>query len=235
MSEPHGSGAGGAWESEGAPLWVGATIGCGAFFLLGLCAIPVGLYYAVADRQDEPAIGPEDPALSSRSEPRSDEGLAPAPSNPTPAPAPPGLPSPGLPPPPAPPSSRPPPGRAATPPYRVRVQIEHVEGLTTLRAGDPCEFDVARYNRPDGTFWCHADIRCGGSLLYGGARQGYFDCSLILPPHPDVVGHDHQTTTGDGDAELHLDTPRREFRLSDDASGVAGAFEVRGRVESVRQ
>jgi hypothetical protein len=116
----------------------------------------------------------------------------------------------------------------------VSAIVEQATGVPGLRAGTTCLFDVTRSDRPDGTFWCNAQVSCGGQLLYGGPGAGFFECTLYEQPERHVVGDDPDTTSADSDAAMHLDTLRNQLTVRDDASGRLGAFSVRARVTAVR-
>lgn len=119
-------------------------------------------------------------------------------------------------------------------PHRVRAEVERVEGLARLRRGATCEFDVIEERQADGSDWCNAQVQCGGLLLYGGPRAGYFKCSLFERPERHVVGEDSETTSQDFDGAMRLDTVRGELVVRDDPRGPHGAFVVRARVTDVR-
>jgi hypothetical protein len=116
----------------------------------------------------------------------------------------------------------------------VTAIVEEVRGLPSVPEGATCRFDVTRHPRADGTFWCNAQVRCAGELLYGGPRAGYFDCTLYEQPHRHVVGEDPNTTRLDRDSAMRLNTLEHELVVRDDASGRLGPFEVRARVTEVR-
>lgn len=159
----------------------------------------------------------------------------PIPSPPPVTPVPPLVP---LPPPPMLPPAIPtaPPGPLSPPtdvaPRIVRATITEVQGLADLAVGSSCELNVDRSDQPDGSFVCNTQIVCGGRLLYGGAAAGYFPCTLYEGPPRHVVGADQQTTAGDGDGAMSLDT-HGTLEIWDDATGTNGEFRVRARVDSV--
>lgn len=196
--------------------WVWIAIGCGGLALSALCLVPPVLWLA-SDAAGEDA---SPPLVVEPGPPR-------APSPPMP-PLPPPPPSPSLPPLPAPPS----PG--FTSPRRVEAVVESSTGLASVRAGSACAFDVTRHDRPDGTFWCNAQVICAGQLLYGGPNAGFFSCTLYEQPERHVVGEDASMTREDGDAAMRLDTLRRVLTVRDDSSGPRGAFNLRARVTSIR-
>lgn len=197
-------------------LW--GLIGCGGLLLTVLCLVPPVVWWVLRSTDDEAAVGPE---------------LAPAPEPRWPAPEPSPGPSPGSVPGPI-PNVPPPPIPLAPDPRRVTATVEEVRGLGSVTVGSTCSFDVHRESRSDGTFWCNAQVRCAGELLYGGDHAGYFDCTLYEQPHRHVVGEDSNTTGTDGDAAMRLNTLQDELVVRDDASGRLGEFEVRARVTEVR-
>lgn len=115
----------------------------------------------------------------------------------------------------------------------VRATVTAVEGSIGVDVGAECGFAVDRRDRSDGTFWCNAQIVCGGRLLYGGPEAGYFPCTLFEQPRRDVVGSDPQTHEDDRDAAMSIDTTTGALEIWDDASGELGRFRVRARVDSV--
>jgi len=128
--------------------------------------------------------------------------------------------------------SPPPPG--TEPGRRIVARVQTVVGNPgRVTAGSTCDFRVTRHDRPDGTFWCNAQVSCGGTLLYGGPGAGFFDCTLYEQPQRHVVGEDPNTSATDRDAAMRLDTLRAELEVRDDASGRLGAFTVRAQVTSV--
>lgn len=206
-------------EDDPRRAWVWIAIGCGGLALSVLCILPPALWLGMSDEPEAPSVAPAPP-------------IAP-PAPPIAPPAPPLPPSPSLPPPPS-PSLPPPPSVGTTSPRRVSAIVEQVSGVPGLRSGSTCLFDVNRFDRPDGTFWCNAQVSCGGQLLYGGAGAGYFECTLYEQPERHVVGDDPDTTSADSDAAMRLDTLRGQLTVRDDASGRLGAFSVRARVTSIR-
>lgn len=205
-------------EGAGPGLWL--LLGCGGLVLVGLCLIPPGVIFFAWHAGEEaagPVVTPVDPAL----EPAPDPALDPAPR-----------------PPPGPslgsgPSNPPPPDPGATSARSVTVNITE-SNVSGVAVGSTCTFPITRHDRPDGTFWCRAEVRCGGRLLYGGGSAGYFDCTLYEQPQRHVVGQDLSTSAADMDAAFRIDTLRSELEIRDDARGRLGAFLVRGTVASVR-
>ena len=184
--------------------WLWVGVGCAVLFLGTLCLVPPAVYFLVL--RDVPSDDP-DPVL--------------APTDPT-DPSSPG-PGPILPPPPAQAGAR-----------HVVAEVTEANGLASVRVGSRCELDVTREDRTDGTFWCNAQVRCAGELVYGGENAGYFDCTLYEQPQRHVVGQDLNTSSGDRDAAMRLDTLRSELEVRDDASGRLGAFLIRARVTELR-
>ncbi len=197
---------------DGIGLWV--ALGCGGALLVGLCLVPPAFFLLSWEEEDEPVAAAPDPALEPAPDP-----LAP----PWPDPAPPG-PGPAMPPPPSP---------GVTSARTVTVRFTQ-STLDAVRVGSTCTFPVTQHTRDDGTFWCRAEIQCGGRTLYGGGSAGYFDCTLYEQPQRHVVGQDLNTTSGDRDPAMRLDTLRTELELRDDASGALGAFSARATVTDVR-
>jgi len=199
-------------KSEGAP-WLGISLGCGCLLLLALFLVPPAIFLLA----DEVPPQPEEP------EPLATTPTPPPQPPPTQPAAPPGV-----------PPNAPPPAGADANSRTVNVSVTEVTGLSTVQVGTTCSFPVSRVTRPDGTFWCNAQIRCGAELLYGGGQAGYFDCTLYEQPQRHVFGEDRNTTRSDRDAAMRLDTLREELEVRDDATGRLGAFTVRARVTSVR-
>ncbi len=194
--------------------WVWIAVGCGGLLLSLMCLVPPLAWFTLRS-ESVPAPGP----------PPSDPTATPTPSAPTPGPSVP------LPPPPGPVA---PPITGGEAPRHIEAVVEEVSGLDDVSVGDTCSFDVTRHDRPDRTFWCNAQVRCGGQLLYGGAGAGFFDCTLYEQPERHVVGEDPRTTSQDGDAAMRLDTLRSTLTVRDDPRGRLGAFSLRGRVTSMR-
>jgi hypothetical protein len=117
---------------------------------------------------------------------------------------------------------------------RVTFTVTQADNVPNATSGMRCAFDVTRHNKPDGSFWCNAQIACGTThLLYGGPTAGFFDCTLYNPPELDIVGQDGYTTSEDSDAAMRLNTRAGELEIHDDQSGASGAFTLRGHVTSV--
>lgn len=134
------------------------------------------------------------------------------------------------------PAPTPGPGLAPVPesPRRVVATVTDVTGNSPVNVGTRCEFDVTRVDRGDGTFWCNAQVMCGGLLLYGGPNAGFFDCTLYDQPVRHVVGGESNTTSVDSDAAMQLDTLQGTLLVRDDPSGRYGQYSLRARVDSVR-
>ncbi len=118
-------------------------------------------------------------------------------------------------------------------PRRVRAEVTRVGGNQIVRVSDKCEFLVERRRLEDGSFYCNAQVVCGGKLVYGGPDRGYFACQLHDTPRRDVVGSDPSTTGTDHDPALALDTRTGVLRVWDDARGADGAFDIEADVTDV--
>lgn len=155
---------------------------------------------------------------------------------PAPPPVPPG--GPLLPPPPIVPPTIPPapPGALApasdTAPRLVRATVTEASGSAGIAVGAMCEFHVERTDNSDSTFACNAQIVCGGRLLYGGPGAGFFPCTLYEGPPRHVVGADENSTSGDNDGAMRLDT-HGSLEIWDDSTGPNGEFRVVAHVDSV--
>jgi hypothetical protein len=121
-----------------------------------------------------------------------------------------------------------------------RLTIEAVVETATFTRearvgpGQTCIFDVEHVPRPSGNgFWCHARVACGGAVLYGSERNGFFDCRFATSP-PAVRGVDGLTSSEDTDPTFSIDTSERQLRIADDARGALGAFVVRATIRQVR-
>lgn len=203
-------------KDDGA-VWRWVAVGCGGLVLLTLCLIsPLAAFWLL---RSEPA-----PDSVYEPAPREDVPPAPTPRPLPPSPSPSPLPSPRPP---------PPPGTPSEPPRQITATVEEAEGLVGIAAGTECRFPVTREPRPDGTFWCNAQVSCGSQLLYGGPNAGYFDCTLYEGSERHVVGEDANTTAVDQDAAMRLDTLRHELTVRDDARGRLGAFTLRARVTAI--
>ena len=209
--------------------WLFAGVGCGLLTLLSLCIASAWAAFAFVNETDP--IESEAPTL-----PVYDAGQPLRTPPPAPAPAP----QPSMPIPPPGQPVIPPPGQPAIPPpdqhqsWRIQARVTEVDGLSNVRVGSLCEFNVRRFDRPDHTFWCNAQITCGGQLLYGGTNAGFFDCTLYDSPERHVVGEDPSTTQRDRDSAMRLNTLSHELTVHDDASGRLGAFRVRAEITAVR-
>ncbi len=214
-------------KSEGAP-WLWVALGCGGLGLIGLCLVPPALLFLGASTE------PPDPITVNPVTVEPDRHAT-APDAPLDPVAPPGAPAaPSAPAPQGTPAPPPPPRGNLTSTRTVAATVTEVTGLDRVRVGATCTFPVRQEPRRDGTFWCKAEIRCAGELLYGGGRAGYFDCTLYEQPQRHVVGEDRQTTSRDRDAAMRLDTLSEELEVRDDATGRLGPFTLRARVTSVQ-
>ncbi|HEY6878822.1 MAG TPA: hypothetical protein VI299_12420, partial [Polyangiales bacterium] len=120
-------------------------------------------------------------------------------------------------------------------PRQVRAEITRVQGNPVARPGDKCEFLIERRVRERDTFWCNAQVVCGGRLLYGGPERGFFTCKLYDDGEQrDVIGSDPHTTASDKDAAISINTREGVMRIWDDAQGVLGEFVVEAEVLSIQ-
>ena len=119
-------------------------------------------------------------------------------------------------------------------PRQVRAEVTRVRGNPVVSAGDKCEFLVERRARENESFYCNAQVVCGGRLLYGGPERGYFPCKLFEDDRPDIVGSDPSPTSADQDGAIQINTREGIMRIWDDAQGPLGAFEVEAEVLSVQ-
>jgi hypothetical protein len=192
-------------------LWIGVGVGCSLLVLCGLCILGAGAIFLVrtTDSAPPPVVGP----------------------GPTSWPTPP----------PPPPTTGTPLVGPATPvgptggsdPRHVRATLTEVTGLSDLAAGGSCTAEITRQDLDDGTFWCNAQITCGGRSLYGGPQAGFFHCVLYEGTRRDVVGSDTQTTADDQDPAMTLDTIHGTLEIRDDASGANGAIRVLAHVDAI--
>jgi hypothetical protein len=118
-------------------------------------------------------------------------------------------------------------------PRQVRAEVTRVTGNAVVREGDKCEFLVERRLRDQDSFYCNAQVVCGGRLLYGGPDRGFFACKLSEQERRDVVGSDPNTTGADRDGAIHLNTIEGVMRIWDDEQGPLGAFAVEAEILSV--
>lgn len=119
-------------------------------------------------------------------------------------------------------------------PLQIRAEVTASRGETGVSLGDKCEFLVERRARQEGSFYCNAQVSCGGRLLYGGPDRGYFACRFFETPRRGVMGSDPSTTGTDQDGAIHLDTRSGVLRVWDDARGPHGAFSVEADVLSAQ-
>jgi hypothetical protein len=122
-------------------------------------------------------------------------------------------------------------------PLSVRAEVTRSNNAGVARQGDSCAFLVEQRRRDAQSYYCNAQVMCGGKLVYGGPDRGYFSCRFYQAEggqHGDVIGNDPTTTHEDRDSGLYLDTRAGVVRVWDDASGVHGAFELEAEVLSVQ-
>lgn len=119
-------------------------------------------------------------------------------------------------------------------PRQVRAEVTRVQGTKVVREGDKCEFLVERRVRDRASFYCNAQVVCGGRLLYGGPNRGFFACKFAEEGRGDIVGSDPSTTAADQDAAIHLNTLEGIMRVWDDDHGPFGPFRVEADILSVR-
>lgn len=197
-------------------LLIGAAAGCGLVMLLLVCGAAGALFF-IGARSAPPPVTTPIPVPVPPSPP----------SFPIPIPPPPSLP-PILPP--LPPGTS---GASDTAPRLVRATVSSVTGSPVASSGQACEFNVERRDRDDGTFWCNAQMVCGGHLLYGGPTAGFFPCTLYEGPPRHVVGNDPTTTREDQDPAMTLSTVDGTLEIWDDPSGPNGEFRLVAHVDSV--
>lgn len=122
-------------------------------------------------------------------------------------------------------------------PLSVRAEVTRSSKAELARQGDSCEFLVEQRKRDAQSYYCNAQVMCGGKLIYGGSDRGYFSCRFYdgeLGEHHDVVGNDPTTTGEDKDPALQLDTRAGVLRVWDDASGSHGQFEIEAEILSAQ-
>lgn len=119
-------------------------------------------------------------------------------------------------------------------PRLVEAQITQTAGAAPVAVGAACRFNVEGRIRDDGTYWCNAQVTCGGLLLYGGPSAGYFMCELRGPPTRHVIGADAQTSSMDSDSSMEINTETRELRVRDDPTGNFGAYHIVANITRVR-
>ena len=117
---------------------------------------------------------------------------------------------------------------------QVRATVTEVTGLSDVAVGASCTAEITRHDRPNGTFWCNAQIRCGERLVYGGTDAGFFECVLYGGDQHDVVGSDQATTAADNDGAMSLNTVGGSFEVWDDDRGALGAFRIRAQISGVQ-
>lgn len=116
-------------------------------------------------------------------------------------------------------------------PRQVRAEVTRVVGASQLRPGDMCEFLVERRLRGRDSFYCNAQVVCGGRLLFGGPERGFFTCRLEEGEHREVIGTD--VSTEDGDPGFTINTALGVMRVWDDGKSGNPAFEVEAEVLAV--
>lgn len=119
-------------------------------------------------------------------------------------------------------------------PRQVRAEVTRVRGNPVVRAGDKCEFLIERRLRERDSFYCNAQVVCGGRLLFGGPDRGFFACKLFDDQRRDVVGSDPSTTGADKDAAFHINTREGVMRIWDDQQGTLGEFDVEAEILSIQ-
>jgi hypothetical protein len=122
----------------------------------------------------------------------------------------------------------------AAAPLSVRAEVTRVVGAAVAQLGEACQFLVEQRPRDEGSFYCNAQVLCGGKLLYGGPDRGFFACRFYEGERRDVIGTDPNTTREDKDGALSLDTRSGVLRVWDDPSGPHGAFELEAEVLSAQ-
>ncbi|HEX5659613.1 MAG TPA: hypothetical protein VFX59_20595 [Polyangiales bacterium] len=120
-------------------------------------------------------------------------------------------------------------------PRQLRAEVTRVQGAAVARPGDKCEFLVERRRREPDSYWCNAQVVCGGRLLYGGPDRGYFPCKLYDDGEQrDVIGSDPHTTASDKDAAIAINSRESVMRIWDDDRGVLGEFVVEAEILSIQ-
>ena len=119
-------------------------------------------------------------------------------------------------------------------PRQVRAEVTRVQGNPVVREGDKCEFLIERRQREGQSFYCNAQVVCGGRLLYGGPDRGYFPCKLFEDDRPDVIGSDPVTTAADQDGAIQINTREGVMHIWDDDHGSLGQFSVEAEILSVQ-
>jgi len=119
-------------------------------------------------------------------------------------------------------------------PRQIRAEVTRVRGAQIVRPGDKCEFLVERRVRDHDSYYCNAQVVCGGRLLFGGPDRGYFPCRLFDSEHRDVIGSDPNTTSADRDAAILINTREGVMRIWDDERGVLGEFQVEADILSIQ-
>jgi hypothetical protein len=122
-------------------------------------------------------------------------------------------------------------------PLSVRAEVTRSSNANWVRQGESCEFLVEQRQRDAQSYYCNAQVMCGGKLVYGGPDRGYFSCRFYddeQGEHHDVVGNDPTTTREDKDPALQIDTRSGFLRVWDDAAGAHGQFELEAEILSAQ-
>jgi hypothetical protein len=106
--------------------------------------------------------------------------------------------------------------------------VSTVVGMTDVAVGDVCPFEVEQIPRGGGIFWCRTELRCGERVLYGGAAQGYFDCTFPETEYDRLQAYDYSMQSEDGDPSFTIDYDGN-LAVRDFVDGVS--LEVSGRIQ----
>lgn len=179
------------------------VIGCSVLGLLVTCVGPTlgaGLAYRAFGRSVTRAV------RAVPSDPSPPPGLEPA--------RPPGEGGPHMPTPPG------------APPLVARVRLElvvtDVAGTALVTPGSTCTLEVEHDPGRVGVA-CHAELRCGGTALYGGEEQGFYDCEASPGADGLRYGLDDAASAVDGDPRFGVSDEHVE--VSDD-DGPLGTFRI---------
>ena len=110
----------------------------------------------------------------------------------------------------------------------VRFMVTVVRATGAAMAPPPTEC-VLVIDQPS-VARCQARFTCDGKVLYGGDGLGYFDCPRDQDDQT-IVGRDDNTSEGDGDGAIDIDSRSGIVTLRDDAAGTYGELEVEGRFD----